>query len=81
MFILEQKLGASVLRTTPIEFVLTVPAIWSELAKQQTLKACKKAGLTTKKQISLVSEPVSYSGTLLGNSLIIRTALDYQDRS
>lgn len=58
MLILEQKLGASVLRTTLIQFVLTVPAIWTDSAKQKTLKACEKAGLTTKEPITLVSEPV-----------------------
>lgn len=46
IFILEQKLGASVLRTTPIEFVLTVPAIWTESAKQKTLGACERASMS-----------------------------------
>jgi hypothetical protein len=35
MYTLEQKVGAAVLRIIPIEFCLTVPAIWSEIAKQR----------------------------------------------
>jgi hypothetical protein len=61
MYTLEQKLGASILRTIPLEFCLTVPAIWSEVAKEKTLKACEKAGLKTDAPIMLVSEPVSTS--------------------
>ncbi len=59
IYTLEQKLGATILRTTPIEFCLTVPAIWSEVAKEKTLQACQKAGLNSKTEILLVSEPVS----------------------
>ncbi|PMD40386.1 actin-like ATPase domain-containing protein [Hyaloscypha variabilis F] len=57
MYTLDQKLGASILRTIPIEFCLTVPAIWSEVAKEKTLKACQKAGLKSDSEILLVSEP------------------------
>lgn len=70
MVILAEKLGASVLRATPTEFVLAVPAIWTELAKQKTLDACEKAGLTTEKPISLVSEPVSDRFAFSGRSLL-----------
>ncbi len=59
MYTLDQKLGASILRTIPIEFCLTVPAIWSEVAKQKTLDACQRAGLKSSSEILLVSEPVS----------------------
>ncbi|KAF4636895.1 hypothetical protein G7Y89_g1184 [Cudoniella acicularis] len=58
MYTLQQKLGESILRTIPLEFCLTVPAIWSEVAKEKTLAACKQAGLnTTQSDILLVSEP------------------------
>jgi molecular chaperone DnaK (HSP70) len=56
-YTLEQKLGSGILRSVPLEFVLTVPAIWSEVAKQKTLNACQKAGLDTKTSVTLVSEP------------------------
>ena len=60
MYTLEQKLGASILRTVPIEYCLTVPAIWSESAKKKTLDAATAAGMNSKKNILLVSEPVRY---------------------
>lgn len=59
MYTLEDKLGSAILKTTPLQFVLTVPAIWSESAKLKTLKACEKAGIKSKSEIILVSEPVS----------------------
>lgn len=62
MYTLEQKLGASILRTIPIEYCLTVPAIWSEVAKEKTLQAARKAGLKGEGNIMLVSEPVSPQG-------------------
>ncbi len=65
MYILEQKLGAAILRTVPLEFCLTVPAIWSDVAKQKTLRACQKAGLKSNAEILLVSEPVSRDTFLL----------------
>jgi molecular chaperone DnaK (HSP70) len=57
IYTLEQKLGAA-FRTIPLEFVLTVPAIWSEVAKEKTLRACQAAGFRAGVPISLVSEPV-----------------------
>ena len=58
MYTLEQKLGAALLRTIPLEFSLTVPAIWTEAAKDKTLKACQRAGfIKENEEISLVSEP------------------------
>ncbi|KAI7970773.1 hypothetical protein EIK77_007953 [Talaromyces pinophilus] len=58
LYTLEQKIGAGILRTIPIEFCLTVPAIWSEAAKEKTLRACQKAGLKSASEIMLASEPV-----------------------
>lgn len=59
MYTLEQKLGPSILRTIPMQFCLTVPAIWSEIARGKTLNACHKAGIKSDSEILLVSEPVS----------------------
>lgn len=59
MFNLREKLGSAILQTVPLQFVLTVPAIWSESAKQKTLAACQRAGVRTPPEILLVSEPVS----------------------
>ncbi|KAF6817805.1 Chaperone protein DnaK [Colletotrichum sojae] len=59
LYTLREKLGEQVVKTTPLEFVVTVPAIWSDLAKDKTRQACQKAvGLgTTNAPIHLVSEP------------------------
>lgn len=59
MYTLEQKVGQAILQSIPMEFCLTVPAIWSEVAKDKTLQACEKAGLKSQAEILLVSEPVS----------------------
>ncbi|KAH0439624.1 hsp70-like protein [Colletotrichum camelliae] len=58
-YTLREKLGEQVVTTTPLEFVVTVPAIWSDLAKEKTKQACQKAsGLSSSKTpIHLVSEP------------------------
>ncbi|KAF7559220.1 hypothetical protein G7046_g4942 [Stylonectria norvegica] len=59
MYTLREKLGDSIVKSTPLEFVVTVPAIWSDLAKDRTKKACQKAsGLSaTTQPVHLVSEP------------------------
>lgn len=55
---LEKNLGAG-FRTIPIEYVVTVPAIWSDLTKARTLAACEAAGFETDKPVLFVSEPVT----------------------
>lgn len=58
MYTLRTKLGEAIVKNTPFEFILTVPAIWSDLASQRTLEACKKAGGPFKNApIHLISEP------------------------
>ncbi|MCJ1343067.1 hypothetical protein MMC31_001258 [Peltigera leucophlebia] len=56
-YILGQKLGAAVLRSVSLEYVLTVPAIWDPSAREKTLAACRKAGIDSTTSVSLVSEP------------------------
>lgn len=58
-YTLREKLGDNIVKSTPLEFVVTVPAIWSDLAKDKTRKACQAAsGLTaTQQSVHLVSEP------------------------
>ncbi|GJN84979.1 hypothetical protein PLIIFM63780_008543 [Purpureocillium lilacinum] len=59
IYTLRQKLGDAVARNMPLEFVVTVPAIWSDLAKDRTRKACQRAfGLSASQcPVHLVSEP------------------------
>ncbi|KAH8677908.1 hypothetical protein BX600DRAFT_139920 [Xylariales sp. PMI_506] len=57
-YTLRQKLGRSLVDSIPFEFILTVPAIWTELASQRTLEACQQAGGIFKDAlITLISEP------------------------
>ena len=53
---LEVKYGAELFRTLTKELVITVPAVWSERAKDLTLKAVTKAQWDVSK-IAIVTEP------------------------
>jgi Hsp70 protein len=53
--ILKTKLGDGVVESTTIEYVITVPAIWSEAAKYRTRGCAKRAGMGGDLQI--ISEP------------------------
>ncbi|KAF2849834.1 hypothetical protein T440DRAFT_518705 [Plenodomus tracheiphilus IPT5] len=44
---LDQKYGRALWSTMPITLVVTVPAVWSDLAKSRTLDAVDKAGFNT----------------------------------
>lgn len=59
MYTLREKLGDSIVKSTPLEYVVTVPAIWSDLAKDKTKKACQAAAelSSAKSPVHLVSEP------------------------
>jgi len=46
--------GAGFMRSAKIEWVMTVPAIWSDRAKNDTLQAAKQAGLAG--TITMISE-------------------------
>ncbi|PYI05259.1 actin-like ATPase domain-containing protein [Aspergillus sclerotiicarbonarius CBS 121057] len=54
--ILKSKLGNS-LDSTNVEFVITVPAIWSDRAKMATLSCAEKAGYGESSAIRIISEP------------------------
>jgi molecular chaperone DnaK (HSP70) len=82
-YTLREKLGDQVVKSTPLEFVVTVPAIWSDLAKEKTKLACQKAaGLSaTKSQIHLISEPEAAAiyalhgldphGLMIGDTVVV----------
>ena len=53
--ILRRKLGEEVLAYVPFEYVITVPAVWSDSAKDSMLKACAKA--TAGSDVQLIAEP------------------------
>lgn len=42
---LERRLGKEVVQKSKVEYVLTVPAVWSDKARQMTMEAAIRAGL------------------------------------
>ena len=55
MFALVQQYDYFFVTNTPIDFVLTVPAVWSDAAKDATRKAAEQTGFG--KRLHLISEP------------------------
>ena len=54
---LARRYGDAFMSTTKVEFVLTCPAVWSDAAKNTTLLAAEKAGMGSKEEIQMISEP------------------------
>lgn len=54
---LTKRYGETFMGMTKVQFVLTVPAVWSDSAKDATLKAAEKAGMGSGKDLKLISEP------------------------
>ncbi|KFA47821.1 hypothetical protein S40293_06413 [Stachybotrys chartarum IBT 40293] len=55
--VLEQRLSPGVVRSTPMDFVVTVPAIWSNASKLLTERAAAMAGFCGSQRIQLITEP------------------------
>lgn len=55
--VMKHKLPTSVYLTTPIEYIITVPAVWSEAAQAKTRTCAEKAGMGEGAALHLVSEP------------------------
>jgi len=54
---LSRRYGGAFVAATRIEWVLTVPAVWSDAAKNATLVAAERAGMARRDDIMLISEP------------------------
>src|SRR5579862_3179751 len=54
--ILPTRYGARFLQNQTMSYVITVPAIWSDKAKQQTRQAAEEAGID-KNSLTLITEP------------------------
>lgn len=54
---LTKRYGEAFMSTTKVEFVLTCPAVWSDTAKNTTLMAAERAGMGSKSNIQMISEP------------------------
>lgn len=53
--ILKTKLGVGVMSTTAVEYIITVPAIWSDAAQHLTQTCAKQAGMG--QNVRIISEP------------------------
>jgi molecular chaperone DnaK (HSP70) len=54
---LTRRYGEAFMSTTKVEFVLTCPAVWSDTAKNSTLLAAERAGMGSRSDIQMISEP------------------------
>ncbi|KAF8470620.1 hypothetical protein BDZ91DRAFT_718530 [Kalaharituber pfeilii] len=54
---LSKTYGAEFWKVIPIEYHLTIPAVWSDAAKALTLEAANRAGIGTPQDIVLIAEP------------------------
>ena len=52
---LTRRYGSLFIETTRLQWILTVPAVWSDAAKDATLQAAKQAGMGP--ELTLISEP------------------------
>ncbi|KAL8673655.1 MAG: hypothetical protein Q9168_001910 [Polycauliona sp. 1 TL-2023] len=55
--VLRNKLPQSALTSIPIEFVITVPAVWSDRAQASTRRCAEQAGMGTGSSLHVISEP------------------------
>jgi len=53
---LRKRYGEAFMRSTSVHFVLTVPAMWSDAAKDATKEAASRAGID-EEDITMISEP------------------------
>lgn len=54
---LRRRYGEGFVASTPVDWVLTCPAVWSDAAKNATLLAAERAEMGKKSQIQMISEP------------------------
>lgn len=54
---LKDRFGEAFWRTTPREYIITVPAIWLDKSKDTTLACAEKAGMGSRNKIQIVAEP------------------------
>lgn len=55
--VLRYKLPHSALLSTPLEFVITVPAVWSDAAQAKTRACAENAGMGLGTALHIISEP------------------------
>lgn len=55
--VLKNKLPKGALASTPIDYILTVPAVWSEMAQAKTRACAQRAGMGEGSSLRMISEP------------------------
>lgn len=55
--VLRYRLGPAIISSTPVEYVLSVPALWPDLAQRKTRDCAAQAGMGVGSALHLVSEP------------------------
>ena len=55
--VLRYKLPSSAVQSTPLEFVITVPAVWSDAAQAKTRACAEAAGMGKGSALHIISEP------------------------
>ena len=55
--VLEDTLPDSIFKSTPTEYIITVPAVWSHKAESKTRSCAAKAGMGREDRIRIISEP------------------------
>jgi molecular chaperone DnaK (HSP70) len=78
---LTRRYGETFMSSTKVDFVLTVPAVWSDAAKNATLQAAEKAGMGHRHELKLISEPeaaavytlktIQPSGLQVGDNFVV----------
>jgi molecular chaperone DnaK (HSP70) len=78
---LTRRYGESFMNSTEVDFILTVPAVWSDAAKNATLQAAERAGMGSRHELKLISEPeaaavytlktIQPSGLKMGDNFIV----------
>ncbi|EEH37287.2 hypothetical protein PAAG_07568 [Paracoccidioides lutzii Pb01] len=54
---LEKLYGAAVMKDCQLDWIITVPAVWSDLAKKKTRTAAMRAGMGDTTSLQMTSEP------------------------
>ena len=80
MSTLYRRFDRGVMAITTVDFVLTVPAIWSDAAKQKMQEAARRAGMGNEHGLELLSEPESAAIYALKNMDSGNSSVKVEDR-
>lgn len=58
---LKETLGTTVVKNNKLDYIITVPAVWSPKAQDTTRDCAEKAGMGSKHDIQIITEPEAAS--------------------